>query len=559
MKAVHEQFEVFDSLVVPSQTISVQDNKPLINAVVQVTMFKHLRLSNEDDTSIQLDKISSTVYSTVLKICEYLKENVMEFSFVVIVTNQNGYSGGLCKIPICIVTMRNQSFLFFIDIKGRIFSSWHNFMQENSLPACKFCFPVDGRYNFGGKLKIDFASTQAQTQSLVKTSMFPSDVGKFIDVATVGASCLIKVAPVCLQIVSDLKPIAEKFLVKVFQHKGVILPLVTLFFDLKTGKKQMWDVIVPAYKLLDPLCKTILSEGKIAWKDVKKVLAEAYVKLQKLFPKLFASASLSSQHDFLALTERVNSQVVEVEREATLKISGATMVSYNQQIFRNTIHDCSVYGGLKSSGGGKIFETTTENILTMTKEMAEKQQIKTLHDLANTFESVSINVFEEYKMEIEHYSKALEAARSASKGEFDEDKFNAIYGIEGDPKDHLMQKVLQSCGKSVRSIFKLNEETIKIEKRFKTVLIPLWKKHSNDDADGLYCCIGARGTGELSAQDLLSVFEESFGQLSTENTSDYRLDCMTVLMSDKFKAFVVQKVNEENTSEGLVFFEKLIQ
>lgn len=555
MEAVHEQFEVFDSLVVPSQTITVQGNYSLTVAVLDV-MRKHLRPSNDQLPLRTTSETIQTVVNTFLKVCKLLEENVIEFSFVVIVTNQNGYSGGLCKIPICIVTVQNRA--VFIDINGKIFNSWDTFMRENNLPTCKFCFPVDGRYNVGGKLKIDFASTEAQTQSLVKTSMFASVVGKIIDVKKVAASCLIKVAPICFKIVSDLTPVTEKFLRLFSKHKAAILSLGVLYFDFRNNKKPMFEVVLEAYKLFMPICKS-MSECKTLWDDVRKSLSEAYNKLQKLFPKFFASASPSSQHDFLALTERVDSEVVEVEKEAMLKISDATMLSYNQQIFSNTISDSAVYGGLNSSGGGKIFETTTENILTVTKEIAEKQQITTLHDLAKIFESVSINVFEEYKMEIDHYSKYINAARHASKGEFDEDTFNELYGIKGDPKDHFMQNVLQSCRKSVRRIFKINEKTIEIEKQLKTVLIPLWKKHNDDDVDGLYRCIGVRGTGELSTLDWLSIFQENFGQFSTENTKISTLGPMTALYSDEFNPFVSQEVNEENTSEGLVFFEKRIQ
>lgn len=556
MEAVHEQFEVFDSLVVPSQTITVQDNKRLSHAVVEV-MRKHLRLSNAHETQIQRRTFSYKVYSTVLELCKVMNGNVFEFSFVVIVTNQNVYSRGLCKIPICIVTMRNRS--VFIDTNSKVFNSWDTFMLENSLPACKFCFPVDGRYDVGGKLKIDFASTRAQTQSLVKMSMFASVVGKIVDVGKVAASCLIRVAPKCFKIISDLMPVAERFLRELYKHKAAILSLGMLFYNFKTNKIPIWDVMLDAYQILVPLCKSILPEAKIAWEGVKKSLPGAYNKLQKWFPKFFASASPSSQHDFLALTERVDAEAVEVEKEAMEKISDASMLSYNQQIFRNTISDCALYGKLNSSSGGKIFEETTENILNVTKEIAEKQQITTLHDLAKIFESVSIIVFEEYKREIDYYSKSIKAARNASKGEFDEDAFNEVYGIKGDPKDHFMQEVLQSCGKSLRSIFKVNEKTNEIEKQLKTVLIPLWKKHNDDDVDGLYRCIGARGTGNLSTQAWLSVFQENFGQLRTENTKSRSLHSMTAFYSDEFNALVSQEVNEENTSEGLVFFEKHIQ
>lgn len=112
MEAVHEQFEVFDSLVVPSQTITVQGNYSLTVAVLDMdVMRKHLRPSNDQLPLRTTSETIQTVVNTFLKVCKLLEENVIEFSFVVIVTNQNGYSGGLCKIPICIVTVQNRAVL----------------------------------------------------------------------------------------------------------------------------------------------------------------------------------------------------------------------------------------------------------------------------------------------------------------------------------------------------------------------------------------------------------------------------------------------------------------
>lgn len=129
MEAVQDQFEVFDSLVVPSQTITVQGNYSLTVAVLDVIR-KHLRPSNDQLPLRTTSETIQTVENTFLKVCKLLEENVIEFSFVVIVTNQNGYSGGLCKIPICIVTVQNRA--VFIDINGKIFNSWDTLCERTT-------------------------------------------------------------------------------------------------------------------------------------------------------------------------------------------------------------------------------------------------------------------------------------------------------------------------------------------------------------------------------------------------------------------------------------------
>lgn len=549
----------------PHKQINVQRNHDLTSSVLDV-MRMHLRLNNED-VSFRTTSIVKSVVSTVLELCKVTNDDVLEFSFVIVVTNQDGYREEVCKVPIFIVRLDNRS--IFIDINSKMFKSWEIFLQENSLPACKFCFPVGGRYNVGGKLSIDFASSPAATLSLVKPSMLRNVVGRIVDVVKVAASCLIKIAPICFKIVSDLMPVAERFVSKIFARQEDILNLGLLFFDFKTKKRPLCDIMICAYGILMELGKTILSEVKSAWVDVKKSLSEAYNELKNMFPKLFDSALPSSQHEFLALTERVDSETIRIENEAKEKISAATKFTsgsicpdhdrtYNQQIFNNSITACALQGRLNNSKGNKPFETTTLELLNVTKEIANVQQVPKLDDLKNIFESVSFTVFEEYRHNIDTYSQSIKAARGATTGEFDVNAFNTSLKIRGDPEDHFMQVALQSCLKSLRCMFKVKVKTEELKKHSKIVLVPLWKKDNDDDVDGLYRCIGVRGTGKFSAQDLFSVLQENFGNL-TESTKCSSIDCMTTIYSNEFTALVSQQINEENTSEGLVFFERCIQ
>lgn len=556
---------MFNSLIVPHKEINVQRNHDLTSSVLDV-MRMHFQLNNEV-VSFSTTSIVKSVVSTILELCKVTKVDVLEFSFAVVVTNQNRYTEKVCKVPIFFVRLDNQS--IFIDINSKMFKSWEIFLQQNSLPACKICFPVGGRYNVGRKLNIDFSSSPAAAQSLVKTSMLRSVVGNVVDVVKVAASCLIKIAPICFKIVSDLMPVAERFVGKIFTMRKEILNLGLLFFDFKTKKRPLCDVMICAYGILLELGTMILSEVKSAWVDVKKSLTEAYNELKIMFPKLFDSASPSSQHEFLALTERVDSETIRIENEAKEKISAATKfasgsicfdhdTTYNQQIFNNSITACALQGRLTNSKGNKPFETITLELLNVTKEIANVQQVPKLDDLKNIFESVSFTVFEEYRHNIDTYSQSIKAARDATTGEFDVNAFNKSLKIRGDPEDHFMQVALQSCLKSLRCIFKVKVKTEELKKHSKIVLIPLWKKDNDDDVDGLYRCIGVRGTGKFSSQALFSALQENFGNL-TEITKSSSIDCMTTIYSNEFTALVSQQINEENTSEGLVFFERCIQ
>lgn len=122
---------MFNSLIVPHKEINVQCNHDLTSSVLDV-MRMHFQLNNED-VSFSITSIVKSVVSTILELCKVTEVHVLEFSFAVVVTNQNRCTDKVCKIPIFIVRLDNRS--IFIDINSKMFKSWEIYLQENSLPA----------------------------------------------------------------------------------------------------------------------------------------------------------------------------------------------------------------------------------------------------------------------------------------------------------------------------------------------------------------------------------------------------------------------------------------
>lgn len=91
------------------------------------------------------------------------EENNIFISYAVVVTNEVTNDNFLCKFPVFRVLVGDQH--IFIDLSGSVYKSWDTFMRSNDMPACKFCYPVNGCYDVRGKLKVDFALSPAFSQS----------------------------------------------------------------------------------------------------------------------------------------------------------------------------------------------------------------------------------------------------------------------------------------------------------------------------------------------------------------------------------------------------------
>lgn len=107
------------------------------------------------------------------------------------------YKGGICDTPVFRIVTDNGS--VFIDAQSRVYSSWTSFMENNKLPDCEYCFPVNGEY-YANKVEVGFAYSPAN--SLFSKTMDCLDTaGSIASLAAAGvfaAGLMITVAPAAI-------------------------------------------------------------------------------------------------------------------------------------------------------------------------------------------------------------------------------------------------------------------------------------------------------------------------------------------------------------------------
>lgn len=155
LQAVHEQFDVFENLFEPCSSFAATDLSTIIEKVDAVIK-RQLRMKS--NKTISSREISLALIKAVPE-----EENKIFISYAVVVTNEDT-NDNLCKFPVFRVQVGNQH--TFVDLGGSAYKSWNTFMKSNDMPACEFCYPVNGCYDVKGKLKVDFALSPARSLSL---------------------------------------------------------------------------------------------------------------------------------------------------------------------------------------------------------------------------------------------------------------------------------------------------------------------------------------------------------------------------------------------------------
>lgn len=107
------------------------------------------------------------------------------------------YKGGICDTPVFRIVTDNGS--VFIDAQARVYSSWGSFVENNKLPDCEYCYPVNGEY-VADKAEVGFAYSPAS--SLFSKTMDCLDTaGSIASLAAAGvfaAGLMVTVAPVAI-------------------------------------------------------------------------------------------------------------------------------------------------------------------------------------------------------------------------------------------------------------------------------------------------------------------------------------------------------------------------
>lgn len=570
LQAVHEQFDVFESLFEPCSSFAATDLSTIIEKVDAVIK-RQLRMKS--NKTISSREISLALIKAVPK-----EENKIFISYAVVVTNE-GTNDNLCKFPVFRVQVGNQH--TFVDLGGSAYKSWNTFMKSNDMPACKFCYPVNGCYDVKGKLKVDFALSPAR--SLSQRPIWYLVGGLAVSGAVVAATFFFKIPPVVFKFADSLIPFAEKWLPKIISNAMKhILNLAKLNQLYRNGNILITDFTFGVFKFLCSAYATFKDEIDHVWKETKRVMYAVYNYLNNKFTKYFEIASNESKHNFVANVVRVEEEMSQVEEEAGAQLNemnrslrnnkspistlGSIMVydsSYNRQIFQSCRSDSALLQEIKRCNNEsdkctqlQIFKPTTESLLTLSQTASNQLGVTTLSDVKDIFESLCCIVKDEYKNKVDNYIKGVYAASAAARHEMNLDVYNKSLGIVGDPKDHFMKEAMKST-QETRLAYRLKEKIKEIQMDSKIFLIPIYKMSEDDDI-GVYKSLGVRGTGKFSAQWLLKVLKESLSDLDERSLVVNETNSVIYIRSEDISIFAYQEVNEENTSEGLVYVNKQV-
>lgn len=570
LQAVHEQFDVFENLFEPCSSFAATDLSSIIKNVDAVIK-RQLRMKSNKTTS------SRDISLALIKAVPEDKNNIF-ISYAVVVTNEDT-NDNLCKFPVFRVQVGNQH--TFVDLGGSAYKSWDTFMKSNDMPACEFCHPVNGCYDVKGKLKVDFALSPALSLS---QRHFWYYVGGFaVCGVVVAATFFFEIPPIVFQFADKLIPFAEKWAPGIiYNAMKHILNVAKLNQHYRNGNICITEFTFLVFRFLCVAYATFKDEIDHVWTETKRSMYAVYNHLYKKFTKYFEKASNGSKHHFFANVVRVEEEMSQVEEEAGAQLNemnrslrnnkspistlGSIMVydsSYNRQIFQSCRSDSALLQEIKSRNNEsdkctqlQIFKPTTESLLTLSQTVSNQLGVTTLSDVKDIFESLNFIVKDEYKNKVDNYIKGVYAASAAARHEMNLDVYNKSLGIVGDPKDHFMKEAMEST-QETRLAYRLKEKIKEFQMDSKIFLIPIYKISEDDDV-GVYKSIGVRGTGKFSAQCLLKVLKESLSDLDERSLVVNETNSVIYIRSEDISIFAYQEVNEENTSEGLVYVNKLV-
>lgn len=571
LQAVHEQFEVFEKLFEPCYSYASTDLREIIKKVDSVIR-QELRMKS--------DKNILRSRQICLKLIEAIpdEEDNIFMSYIVVVTNEDT-DANLCKFPVFRILVGDQH--TFVDLGGSVYKSWDAFMKSNDMPACKFCYPVNGCYDVRGKLKVDFGLSPAASRSRRHFWYFIEGVA--VCAVVVAATLFFEVPPIVYTFADKLIPFAEQWLpTTISTVMRYIVDLVKLSLRYQNGTLCTLDLTRDVSNLLCKVYATFKDQIDFIWEETKKALSAAYNYLYKTFAKYFKKAPNGSKHRFLANVVRVEEEMSQAEEEACAQLNemnrsltstespistlGTVMVydtSYNRQIFQCCRSDSALFDEIKNRKNERdkctqpqTFKPTTENLLILSQKVSNQLEVTTLSEVKDIFESLSCIVKDEYKNKIDNYIKGVYAAKAAARHEMNLDVYNKSLGIVGDPKDHFMNEAMQSIQES-RLAYRLEEKIKEFQMDSKIFLIPIYKMSEDDDV-GVYKSIGVRGKGKFSAQWLLTVLKESFSDLDEGTLVVNETNSVIYIRSEDISIFAYQEVNEENTSEGIVYVNKKV-
>ncbi|XP_054274291.1 uncharacterized protein LOC128994079 [Macrosteles quadrilineatus] len=556
LEAVEKQFKVFESLKEPYKRISLTNLRTLME---EVSSIKNLHT-----------KMNKTKHSTPseisLQIINQQCEEEIKLSFIVIVTNMK-QNGTLCKMPVFVLISNERT--KYIDMNLTLFNSWDAFFNNNDLPPCQYCFPVNGLYNVGKKLKIDFASSPVALRQNV--NVFWKCLGFVAGVGLVVASFFFTIPPVdrYTQKADSLLSIANEYVPGIRKYGIMFLKAVTLVQQLKSGKDDLIDILPQLFRFLTTVNDNFKEEISMIYGWIKDTLWKIYNWIKTKVSHFFEKASAWAQHKFLAVTHRVNSEVIAAELEAyeileesrknnqkfqTPVDATAIHATVNTEvgtIFRNAKTESALQNNMLKGNSDENIHPVTSDLLEISNKVANQLQKEGLKDVQDILEAYLGFVKDEFLKCINLYTKMLDAAKAGAGHAINVETFNLTLGIKGDVTAHYWAEAFKIISDTPRLGFLLQAEIKELEKQKKLLIFPIVKM-TEDDTMGLYRCVGPDGKGKFAAKDLLLALEGIQIPIKNEKLVINETPSAVVIRQNELTIVASQKLNSDNTSEGML-------
>uniref|UniRef100_A0A1B6GEL0 DUF4781 domain-containing protein n=1 Tax=Cuerna arida TaxID=1464854 RepID=A0A1B6GEL0_9HEMI len=537
LKAAHEQFDIFDTLFVQNTTCT---NTGELLKQVDIIKNNHLRWPKITPEP------TKKLLAEIVKACDGHGLKNYTFSFTVIVSNEKN-GDKLCKMPIFVINNGNKT--TFIDLNCSNYQSWNLYLKNNNLPSCEFCFPVDGLYIVGGKLRIDFAKSQVGQLHIWKERLFSFGCFVLVSAIAVVTCVFFKVQGTTIDSIFSnlLLPIAEKFLSDSLPLLKLLKKLLKIVSMIQQGNQSLLLLMNYAFRILIEIRDMYEKEITEAFESVKREMKKSFEYLRKLFKWNSKSEEKAETISLFAKANRTDAIVrmlmSDSKNQLNASINPDSPVNNVREIFENSKTECAFSVSEKDYDD---FHPNTRNLLEISKNIANNLKSETLTD-QDIFEAFSTMVIDEYNQNVEDYTKTSNALRD--RFNLSSTEINDILGIEGDFKGYFWNKAIQSA-KELRFGMKMKEKLEEFKLNKKVTLNLLARSNSGD----FYVCVGKQVGILISTEDFVNVLSEK--EIYVHKNHVINKKGNMYVQSEEYVILLQQSSDTESVTEGFVFIQR---
>jgi len=129
-----------------------------------------------------------------------IKENICVSVLFVLAKTGDDYS----KFPVISLVAHDvdiqQDTNIFIDLRGRVYKDWQDYLKNNKLPSCIFCYPKNGVYwTENGTLQVEYGISPAGKREIKFLRYF-----NIVDTVLSVAGAVVGVAALCIPVAMEL-------------------------------------------------------------------------------------------------------------------------------------------------------------------------------------------------------------------------------------------------------------------------------------------------------------------------------------------------------------------